>query len=86
MPGVLEDYDVRYPGKTLYHHKAILAGADRPYGWRDNGARITPKKHWKKMLREADYPGRTIISSGFLDDIKPEIGAGWSMTSAASSG
>ncbi len=73
--GVLEDYDVRYPGKTLYHHKAILAGADRPYGWRDNGARITPKKHWKKMLKEAQYGGRTIISSEFLDDIKPEIGA-----------
>lgn len=73
--GVLEDHDVRYPGKTLYHHKAILAGADRPYGWRDNGARITPKKHWKKMLKEAQYPGRTIISSEFLDDIKPEVGA-----------
>jgi len=73
--GVLEDYHVRYPGKGLYHHKAILAGADRPYGWRDNGARITPKKHWKKMLKEAQYEGRTIISSEFLDDIKPEIGA-----------
>jgi hypothetical protein len=73
--GVLGDYDVRYPGKGLYHHKAILAGADRPYGWRDNGARITPKKHWKKMLKEADYDGRTIISSEFLDDISPEVGA-----------
>ena len=73
--GVLEDYHVRYPGKGLYHHKAILAGADRPYGWRDNGARITPKNHWKKMLKEAQYEGRTIISSEFLDDIKPEIGA-----------
>ncbi|MEZ5186666.1 MAG: hypothetical protein R2720_13050 [Candidatus Nanopelagicales bacterium] len=72
--GVLEDYGVRYPGKTLYHHRAILAGADRPYGWRDNGARITPKKHWKRMLKEANYSGRTIISSEFLDDIKPEVG------------
>ena len=27
------------------------------------------------MLKEADYPGRTIISSEFLDDISPEIGA-----------
>ncbi|HNE89447.1 MAG TPA: hypothetical protein PK902_08915 [Actinomycetota bacterium] len=71
--GVLEDHGVRYPGKGLYHHKAILAGADRPYGWRENGARITPKKHWKKMLKEADYSGRTIISSEFLDDISPEI-------------
>ena len=71
--GVLEDHGVRYPGKGLYHHKAILAGADRPYGWRDNGARITPKKHWKKMLKEAQYEGRTIISSEFLDDISPEI-------------
>lgn len=71
--GSLEDHGVRYPGKGLYHHKAILAGADRPYGWRENGARITPKKHWKKMLKEADYSGRTIISSEFLDDISPEI-------------
>ena len=71
--GVLEDHGVRYPGKGLYHHKAILAGADRPYGWRENGARITPKKHWKKMLKEAEYDGRTIISSEFLDDISPEI-------------
>lgn len=71
--GVLEDHGVRYPGKGLYHHKAILAGADRPYGWRENGARITPKKHWKKMLKEADYEGRTIISSEFLDDIAPDI-------------
>lgn len=71
--GALEDHGVRYPGKGLYHHKAILAGADRPYGWRENGARITPKKHWKKMLKEADYDGRTIISSEFLDDISPEI-------------
>ncbi len=71
--GVLEDHGVRYPGKGLYHHKAILAGADRPYGWRENGARITHKKHWKKMLKEAEYDGRTIISSEFLDDISPEI-------------
>ncbi len=71
--GEIETLGVRYPGKGLYHHKAILAGADRPYGWRNNGARITPKKHWNRMLREADFPGRTIISSEFLDDIAPEI-------------
>lgn len=71
----LGEFGVRYPGKGLYHHKAILAGAERPYGWRDNGARITPKKHWKKMLEEVDYPGRTIISSEFLDDIAPDKGA-----------
>lgn len=71
----MEDYGVRYPGKRLYNHKGVLAGADRPYGWRDNGARITPKKHWKKMLKEAHYSGRTVISSEFLDDVKPEIGA-----------
>lgn len=73
--GELEEHGVRYPGKGLYHHKAILAGADRPYGWRNNGARITPKKHWNRMLKEADFPGRTIISSEFLDDIAPDIGA-----------
>ncbi len=73
--GELEDHGVRYPGKGLYHHKAILAGADRPYGWRNNGARITPKKHWNRMLKEAAFPGRTIISSEFLDDIAPDIGA-----------
>ena len=73
--GELEQHGVRYPGKGLYHHKAILAGADRPYGWRNNGARITPKKHWNRMLKEADFAGRTIISSEFLDDIAPEIGA-----------
>ncbi len=73
--GPLEENGVRYPGKGLYHHKAILAGADRPYGWRGNGARITPKKHWKRLLKEVDYPGRVIISSEFLDDVKPEVGA-----------
>jgi hypothetical protein len=72
---VLPEHGVKYPGKGLYHHRAILAGADRPYGWRENGARITPKKHWKRMLREAGYSGRTIISSEFLDDVAPEIGA-----------
>jgi hypothetical protein len=72
---LLEEHGVRYPGKGQYHHKAILAGAERPYGWRGNGARITPKKHWNRLLKEVDYPGRVIISSEFLDDVKPEVGA-----------
>ena len=72
---LLEEHGVRYPGKGQYHHKAILAGAERPYGWRGNGARITPKKHWNRLLKEVDYPGRVIISSEFLDDVKPEVAA-----------
>ncbi len=72
---VLREHGVNYPGTRTYHHKAILAGANRPYGWRENGAKVPPKRHWNKMLREADYEGRTIISSEFLDDISAQTAA-----------
>lgn len=72
---VLPDLGVKYPGKGTYHHKAVLAGADRPFGWRDNGAIQHPKKHWRRMLRELKWDGRAIVSSEFLDDVSPEVGA-----------
>lgn len=72
---ILPDYGVRYPGKGVYHHKAVLAGAKRPYGWRDNGAIQHPQKHWRRLLKEAKWEGRSIVSSEFLDDVAPEVGA-----------
>lgn len=70
----LPQFGVRYPGKTTYQHQAVLAGANRPYGWRDNGAVQHPRKYWNRLLREAKWEGKTIISSEFLDDIQPEVG------------
>lgn len=71
----LPDYGVRYPGKGTYQHNAVLAGANRPFGWRDNGAVEHPKKHWNRLLKQAKWDGRTIVSSEFLDDVRPEVGA-----------
>lgn len=70
----LPEFGVRYPGKGQYQHKAVLAGANRPYGWRDNGAIEHPKKHWKRLLGQAKWDGKTIVSSEFLDDVQPEVG------------
>lgn len=72
---LLAEHDVRYPGTGTYHHKAVLSGTGRPYGWRDNGAIYHPKKHWKRMRRELKLPGKSIISSEFLDDVQPEVAA-----------
>ena len=70
----LPEYGVRYPGKSTYQHNAVLAGANRPYGWRENGAVEHPKKHWNRLLKQAKWEGRTIVSSEFLDDVRPEVG------------
>lgn len=69
----LGDHDVRYPGSSLYHHRAVLAGAGRTYGWQGDGAREVPRKHWLELVGQADHDGRTVISSEFLDDLEPEV-------------
>ncbi len=65
----LAAHDVRYPGDGTFHHRAILAGADRKYGWQNNGAREVPRKYWDELVAEAAFGGRTIVSSEFLDDV-----------------
>ncbi len=65
----LETHGVRYPGTTTFQHRAILAGSGRKYGWQGNGAREVPKKHWTDLVAQVDHPGRTVISSEFLDDV-----------------
>ncbi len=65
----LAAHGVRYPGTSTFHHRAILGGADRKYGWQNNGAREVPRKHWDELVAEADFDGRTIVSSEFLDDV-----------------
>lgn len=72
---ILPEHGVRYPGNRTYQHKAVLAGARRSYGWQDRGGSVPPRKHWKRLLKEAKWSGRTIVSSEFMDDIKPEAGA-----------
>ena len=65
----LAAHAVRYPGTGTFHHRAILAGADRKYGWQNNGAREVPRKHWDELLAESAFDGRTVVSSEFLDDV-----------------
>jgi hypothetical protein len=68
----LAAHGVLYPGSGTFQHRPILAGADRMYGWQNNGAREVPKKYWNDLVQEARSDGRTIISSEFLDDVDPE--------------
>ncbi len=68
----LAAHDVRYPGSGTFQHRAILAGADRKYGWQNNGAREVPKKYWNDLVQQARFDGRTIVSSEFLDDVDPD--------------
>lgn len=65
----LATHGVRYPGTGTFHHRAVLGGADRKYGWQNNGARAVPRKHWDELVAEARFDGRTIVSSEFLDDV-----------------
>ena len=65
----LAAHGVRYPGTGTFHHRAILAGADRKYGWQNNGAREVPRKHWDELVAESAFDGRTVVSSEFLDDV-----------------
>jgi len=39
----LAAHGVRYPGTGTFHHRAILAGADRKYGWQQRCARGAPQ-------------------------------------------
>ena len=68
----LAAHNVRYPGSGTFQHRAILAGADRKYGWQNNGAREVPKKYWNDLVQQARFDGRTIVSSEFLDDVDPD--------------
>ncbi|HNO15063.1 MAG TPA: hypothetical protein PKH30_02830, partial [Actinomycetota bacterium] len=65
----LADHGVRYPGTGTFQHRAILAGADRKYGWQNNGAREVPRKHWDDLVAQSAFDGRTVVSSEFLDDV-----------------
>lgn len=65
----LESHGVRYPGTGTFQHRAILAGSGRRYGWQGDGAREVPMKHWTDLVAQVGHPGRTVISSEFLDDV-----------------
>lgn len=65
----LPEYGVRYPGEGTFQHMAVLAGAERKRGWREKGAVKPDKQHWNELVAQTQWPGRTIVSSEFLDDV-----------------
>ncbi len=71
----LTGHQVRYPGSSTYHHRAVLGGAGKAYGWQDRGAQQMPREAWDAMVEQARFNGRTIISSEFLDNVDPQVGA-----------
>jgi len=67
-------HQVRYPGTSLYHHRAIVAYLGGSMGWRGSGSYTPAKERWETLLEEANFPqGRTIISSEYLDDQSTEV-------------
>jgi hypothetical protein len=70
---VLAEHGVRYPGDARDQHAAVLAGAGKAYGWRDDSAGAPPRRWWKQLVSEARFDGRSIISSEFLDDIAVDV-------------
>jgi hypothetical protein len=70
---VLAEHAVRYPGEGRDQHAAVLAGAGKAYGWRDDSAGAPPRRWWKNLVSQTHFDGRSIISSEFLDDIPAEV-------------
>lgn len=70
-------HGVRYPGTAMNHREAVSSLMGRRWGWIGPGAKVPPKKHWKRLMHEVDaeHDRRVWISHEFASEADDENAA-----------